>query len=55
MIALRKIESWNDYLPELIFSHPGLRIEDYAVDAVATGLMNLVGMLKVKPGIKCLT
>ncbi len=51
MIELRKMESWDHYLPELFYSHLGLRIEDYDVDAIKTGKMNYVFRVRTDKGI----
>ena len=51
MIELREIESWDQYLPEFFFSHLGLRISDYEIDAVETGMMNFVFRVRTDKGI----
>jgi len=51
MIELRKMESWRHYLPELFLTHLGLRIEDYNIDAVETGMMNFVFRVYTDKGV----
>ena len=45
------MQSWDRYLPELFFSHLGLHIEDYDVDAIETGKMNYVFRVQTDKGI----
>ena len=45
------MESWDDVLHGLFFSHLGLRIEDYDIDTAATGLMNYVFRVRTDKGI----
>jgi hypothetical protein len=51
MIELSKMESWRHYLPELFLSQLGLRIEDYNIDAVETGMMNFVFRVYTDKGV----
>jgi 5-methylthioribose kinase len=51
MIELKKMGSWEPYLPELFFSHLGLRIENYEIDAIETGRMNFVFRVRTDKGI----
>lgn len=51
MIELRKIESWDHYLPELFFFQLGLRIKDFDIDVIETGMMNFVFRVRTDKGI----
>lgn len=48
---MRKLKSWDPYLPELILSHTGLRIDDYDIELVETGMMNYVFRVRTNKGI----
>jgi len=51
MVALKNKESWEHNLPELFFSHMGLRIKNYEIEAVETGMMNFVFRVRTDKGI----
>jgi 5-methylthioribose kinase len=50
MIELRKIEAWDAYLPGLLFSRLGLRIDDYEIELVDSGKMNFVFRVRTEKG-----
>jgi len=50
-IELKKLKSWDPYLPEFILSHTGLRIDDYDIERVETGMMNYVFRVRTNKGI----
>lgn len=50
MIELRKMRSWDHYLDELFFSHLGLRIEEFEINAVESGMMNYVFRIRTDKG-----